>query len=235
MNLTDLAALPPVPQEEYTQRQPAPALRRNPIRDSIRVAKGKSRWNKPFATQTPAVPEIPVDAGGAAYVHDLVPDAADPPNVPRFSSHTRKRSNTAPRPLPGTFRSFSNNVPAPSMHSTTTAGSSELYSPTSIGPPGIHSGRSSVSYRTSEASGPSRTVPTGNFFDAVGTIRMEAFVDRAELPRPRRTQRPRQGGRRKEPPSCWPQSPEPQFPRSERWEEGSTDPYFRHDDPFRGF
>lgn len=243
MNINELATLPPAPQEEYTQRPPAPALRRNPIRDSIRVAKGKSRWNKPFAAQPPAVPEVPTEVENAG---DGDPDdAAVPPTVPRFSSHARKRSNTAPRPNPlnNAFRSFSNHKAATtataSNHSTTTAGSSDLYSPTSIGgAPGVQSGQSSISYRTSEASGPSRGGQS-NFFDAVGTVRMEAFVDRSEAPRYRGagSQRTRHNGRRRQDltngsgNTYWPQSPETDFPMSE----DGSDVLFRGDDPFRGF
>ena len=259
MNITDLAALPPAPSEEYTQRQPAPALRRNPIRDSIRVAKGKNRWNKPFAAQTPAVPEVPdVEAAGDGNDSD---DAADPPTIPRFSSHARKRSNTAPRPsaFSNAFRSFSNHVSgstaaAPSNHSTTTAGSSDLYSPTStsIMTPGLRSGQSSFSHRTSEASttrnGGGGGGGQANFFDAVGTVRMEAFVDRGESQRYRHGrgpggQRTRHNGRRRQDVygygygfggggGGWPQSPETDFPISEDGSEGVM--MFR-EDPFRGF
>ncbi|EAS35582.2 nuclear migration protein [Coccidioides immitis RS] len=230
MAMTDLAALPPVPQEEYTPRQPTAALRRNPIRDSIRVAKGKSRSNgkskRSFAVQQAAVPEVPHIEG---YGDEPVADAADPPYVPRFSSHTRKRSNTAPRPVPNAFRSFSNHTTAAaSTYSATTAGSSDLQSPSSIGPPGIHSGQSSFSHRTSEASGPINA-GTPNFFDAVGTVRMEAFVDRSEVSR-QRGYRNRYYGKKRNP-VYWPQSPDTDFPRSD----DGSDIFFRHDDPFKGF
>ncbi|KAL1958112.1 hypothetical protein VTO42DRAFT_5152 [Malbranchea cinnamomea] len=224
MNMNELAALPPAPQEEYRQRPPPPALRRNPIRDSIKVAKGKSRWKAPFIAQTPAVPEVPGDANDPGS-----DDAADPPTIPRFSSHTRKRSNTAPRP--SAFRSFSNYVTA---QSTTTAGSSDLYSPTStVYPPGIQSGQSSFSHRTSEASGPSRNGGARpNFFDAVGTVRMEAFVNASDISRYRSgAQRTRHNGRRKREPGHWHQSPETDYPLSE----DGGDAFFHLDDPFRGF
>lgn len=233
MAMNEIAALPPVPQEEYTPRQSTATLRRNPIRDSIRVAKGKTRSNskskKPFA-QPAVVPEVPLiedfgedPAGG---------DAADPPYVPRFSSHTRKRSNTAPRPVPGAFRSFSNNAAtASSTYSNTTAGSSDLQSPSSIGGHGLHSGQSSFSHRTSEASGPISAAGMGNFFDAVGTVRMEAFVDRPEKSLRQRGHRNRHVGKKRDF-GHWPQSPETDFPRSD---DGGSDIFFRHDDPFRGF
>ncbi|OQE42185.1 hypothetical protein PENCOP_c004G00311 [Penicillium coprophilum] len=184
MGLQELAALPPVPQEE----SPAPHAfhRRNPIRDSIRVAKGRPRpmpkGKRSFnSTGAPApVPEIP---------NGSIDLAADAPHVPRFSTHNRKRSNTAPRPPAlHTLRSFSSAGTMPSSHSGTTAGSSELHFPAMqppAQPPGIGSRRSSISRRTSEASG--RTPSVGsNMFD-IGTVRMEAFIDHhaEQINRPR--------------------------------------------------
>jgi hypothetical protein len=167
VGLQELAALPPVPQEE-SPTLPHAALRRNPIRDSIRVAKGRPR-PQPMGKRSfnsagaPApVPEIP---GGSI---DL---AADAPHVPRFSSHNRKRSNTAPRaPALHALRSFSSQGTMPSSHS---AGSSELHfsatQPPCL-PPGINS------RRTSEASGRAPSVAGSNMLD-IGTMRMEAFID----------------------------------------------------------
>ena len=287
MNINELAALPPAPQEEYNQRQPAPALRRNPIRDSIRVAKGKNRWNKPFTAQQPSVPEVPAieDADPHNNINDDdSDDAADPPTIPRFSSHARKRSNTAPRPsaFNNAFRSFSNhvagvgnsnsnsNAAAPSNHSTTTtAGSSDLYSPTTSTPivtPGgarSRSGQSSFSRRTSEANGrgpvAGRSLAQAqvrpNFFDAVGTVRMEAFVDvdasryRHGHGRGSGAQRTRHNGRRRQDVfygggfgsggggGGWPQSPETDFPISEDGSEGMGMGMGMRfgEDPFRGF
>ncbi|KAI1933806.1 hypothetical protein LOZ66_006314 [Ophidiomyces ophidiicola] len=228
MALNDLAALPPIPQEEYAQRQPTASLRRNPIRDSIRVAKSKTRSSskskRSFTPQPAAVPELPhiEDRGD-----EPVCDAADPPFVPRFASHTRKRSNTAPRPVPAALRTFSSHAPAPSTHSATTAGSSELHSPSSIGPSGLHSGQSSISRRMSEASGATGT-GTANFFDAIGTVRMEAFVDGSMASR-RRGFRNRHGGKRD--PGLCPQSPDTDFTRSD----DASDIFSRNDDPFKGF
>ncbi|KAJ5187175.1 hypothetical protein N7449_010169 [Penicillium cf. viridicatum] len=177
MGLQELAALPPVPHEE-SPNLPHTSLRRNPIRDSIRVAKGRPRpmpkGKRSFnSAGAPApVPEVP---GGSI---DL---AADAPHVPRFSTHNRKRShtNTAPRPALHALRSFSSAGTMPSSHSGTTAGSSELHFPTMQPPslsPGIGSRRSSISRRTSEASGRASSVAGSNMFD-IGTVRMEAFID----------------------------------------------------------
>ncbi|KAG5297723.1 nuclear migration protein [Histoplasma ohiense] len=238
MGANDLASLPPVPHEEY-RPPPGSMLRRNPIRDSIRIAKGKAKptpssSNRSFVSHPSAVPELPFDeANGTEAINDI----ADPPNVPRFSSHSRKRSNTAPRIPPSVFRSFSNHTTAPSTHSTATAGSSDIYSPSIIGPSGVQSGQSSFSHRTSEASGPS-SVGMSNFFEAVGTVRMEAFVDRSEYPRQRiggRSHRSRHGGaggsRKGRNAHYWP----PNSPDTEFYGSEDGDVLFRNEDPFRGF
>ena len=212
---------------------PSASLRRNPIRDSIRVAKSKSRPNpnRSFTAHPTPVPELPASEADASQP---IAEAASPPNVPRFSSHSRKRSNTAPRVPPSAFRSFanhtSNHTPMPSTYSATTAGSSDVYAPSSVSAPGVQSGQSSFSRRTSEASGPS-SVGMNNFFDAVGTVRMEAFIDRTEMARQRTGHRSRNGGRKRDP-NYWAQSPDIEFPRSE---DGASEIFFRHDDPFRGF
>lgn len=124
-------------------------------------------------SQPEPVPELPADEDDNL---DSAMDAADPPFVPRFSNHARKHSRTLGRPP--TIRSFSSQATMPSWNN---AGSPDAYSP--VGP-SFHSGQSSLSYRPSEASGASSPVPgqgTGNFFDAIGTVRMEAFIDRTDL------------------------------------------------------
>ncbi|CAG7931900.1 unnamed protein product [Penicillium olsonii] len=171
MGLHDLAALPPIPTEEHTQSNST--LRRNPIRDSIRVAKGRPRPmpGKRFASAgPPSVPELPKES------LDL---AADAPHVPRFA-HNRKRSNTAPRPALHALRSFSSQGTIPSSHSGTV--SPELHFPAMAPIPGMS--RQSSVRRTSEASG----APSvgSNMFD-MGTMRMEAFIDHhaEQMNRPR--------------------------------------------------
>ncbi|KAJ5218331.1 uncharacterized protein N7498_000430 [Penicillium cinerascens] len=224
MGLHELAALPPAPQDEVVSPTPLAALRRNPIRDSIRVAKGRPRpmpkGKRSFPGTT--MPELP--PGGL----DM---AADAPHVPRFSNHNRKRSNTAPRPpaIP-TIRSFSSQGTMPSSHSGTTAGSSEPYYstvPPPVLPPGIRSGRSSIS-RTSEASARTANTNASNVFD-MGTMRMEAFIDHhaQEINRPRGAPPARSRHTRKS---------------SSNWSQGDYDApsiygsemSFRSD-PFRGF
>ncbi|KAI9836879.1 MAG: hypothetical protein M1819_001044 [Sarea resinae] len=232
-NPPDLASLPPIPTQEYEPPvKPTPSLRRNPIRDSIRVAKGKAR-PLPAARHEP----IPLQDTEMSYGYDEpIPDAADPPNVPRFSSHGRKRSNTGPRlPPPGAFRNFSHQAPLPSNYSIkTTTTNSDMYPPTSV----VNSGRNSYSTRTSEAS----AAPSANFFDAVGTVRMEAFVERTTRfhhsggggggggrdDLVSGSNNYRRGQLRKRNEAFWNSDP-----YKTDWE--AEDPMFRSEDPFKGF
>ncbi|KAL4903715.1 hypothetical protein BDW74DRAFT_179709 [Aspergillus multicolor] len=217
IGLQDLASLPPVPQEEYTRPAPTATLRRNHIRDSIRIAKGRPRpfptgKGKRAFTHPEPVPELPADLDAEVRASE---DAAAPPTVPRFSNHSRKRSNTAPRmPIPN-IRSFSSNNTAPSMRS-----SSDAAAAPSVPSHGLNSVRSSFSHRGSETS----SVRAGNFFDAIGTVRMEAFIDQTESNR-YRTGNPRRHTRK--PSTPWSMSqgyPELESPFEEV-----------HEDPFHGF
>ncbi|KAI0554485.1 hypothetical protein F4679DRAFT_298176 [Xylaria curta] len=144
------------------------------------------------------VPTFPVDINAdvvgpmPAHQRELSGDAAEPPLIPRFNGrghgrvheranqvvlHGRKRSNTGGHvPPPLSFRGFS--PTASSMHASTnstagasvdTAGSSDMYGASSNMTWGIST---AGSQRTSEAS----SRPTGNFFEAIGTVRMEAFI-----------------------------------------------------------
>ena len=223
VGLQDLAAFPPAPQEEAAS-PPHAALRRNPIRDSIRVAKGKPRPMPKGKRSFPSapVPELPSPG-------ELDNMAADAPHVPRFSNHsshhhTRKRSNTAPRPPAlHAIRSFSSQGTMPSSHSGTAHSNEPYFSPVAPPalPPGIRSGRSSIS-RTSEGSG-----RTTNTFD-VGTVRMEAFIDHhaEQINRPRPMPIAAKTRHARKASSQWSQYDAPSVDESEL--------SFRSD-PFRGF
>lgn len=136
-----------------------------------------------------------------SHQRDWSRDAAEPPSVPRFQDrdrplavgpvHGRKRSNTGGHiPPPLSFRGFSSpSQHAPTNSQSTGTGSSDLYynpsnnsnsagyenGPVSAGLLSSQGwgGMSVVSGRTSEAS--NRTTGA-NFFDAIGTMRMEAFI-----------------------------------------------------------
>ncbi|KAL4778512.1 meiotic cell cortex C-terminal pleckstrin homology-domain-containing protein [Aspergillus varians] len=222
MGAQDLAALPPVPQEEYARPTPTASLRRNPIRDSIRIAKGRPRpfpkgKKRSLTNNHPEpVPELPAGLDIGTRASD---EAADPPTVPRFSNHARKRSNTAPRmPIPK-IRSFSSQNTMPSMRSSPDT----MRGPSSHSH-GLNSVRSSFSHRTSETS----SVRTGNFFDAIGTVRMEAFIEQTESNRNRTVLR----RHTRKPSTPWSMSQGMGYPELDSpYEEGG----YRHEDPFRGF
>ena len=180
LGVDDLASLPPVPPKEYRPpipQQPNAVLRRNPIRDSIRVAKDKSRpevagGRRAYTNPTHGMPPGVINEHSGSFDNQMVEQAAEAPLVPRF--HSRQRSNTGPRPLPpNSFRSFASTV-KPSNHSLTAA-SSDIYVRSSTGDrAGVNSRRD----MRDDGSNFSPTLEPKNFFDAVGTVRMEAFVDR---------------------------------------------------------
>jgi len=191
LGVDDLDSRPVLPSQEYEPpRSNAGTLRRNPIRDSIRVAKGKDRPNTTSARAytSPAGSvrhermQGPDMNSAQAMAQEEGDEAAEPPHVPRFSNHGRKRSNTGPRQPNGPFRNITNHSAFTSNHSLHTANSGDTThtSPSFFGSIGIRHGssaQSSLSPRTSEASGGPPGIIVNNFFDAVGTVRMEAFVE----------------------------------------------------------
>ncbi|KAF9733281.1 nuclear migration protein [Paraphaeosphaeria minitans] len=171
--IPDLGAAPLLPlappDEEPTYRPQGATLRRSHVRDSVRLAKGKA---KPVAQRYQA-PMEPMPEKHNFESEQALEESADPPTIPRGPLHSRKRSSTgplAPRPTQ-TFRSFSHQ-PVPSVYSS---GSSDMYSsrqPPSV-PSSVYNPNSVIaSTRTSEAS-----TSTRPFFDTMGTMRMEAFID----------------------------------------------------------
>ncbi|KFY52197.1 hypothetical protein V496_08608, partial [Pseudogymnoascus sp. VKM F-4515 (FW-2607)] len=231
-------------------RQNGARLQKHPIRDSIRVAKGRTILSSTQSGPTTAQSSIHrgeysirtdtstrggggstadhsvKDIGGLASGPDgFVPDAADPPIVPRFTDralisgigHGRKRSNTGSRiPPPLSFRGFSErgamstggssnggggggfsnygHAPAGSTAgmSVGTNGSSDVYTASqrsssvmggnSISFSNGMSNSNRTSIRTSDASSRPGAV-VNNFFEAVGTVRMEAFISPLAFPR----------------------------------------------------
>ncbi|KAF3058181.1 Anucleate primary sterigmata protein A [Daldinia childiae] len=191
---------------------PQAKTKRGGIRDSIRLTKGKNpalmarhdpvpttnHLEEALSAQQDTFPPVP------AHQRDLSRDAAEPPFIPRFHErshervheranqvvlHGRKRSNTGGHiPPPLSFRGFSGPASHSSSYHTSTnstagnsvdtAGSSEIYQ--SQGSTNITWGMSTAgSQRTSEAS----SRPPGNFFEAIGTVRMEAFISPLAFPR----------------------------------------------------
>ena len=185
----DLASLPPVPPKEYyppAGQRPMAVLRRNPIRDSIRIAKDKSRpdivGRRAFTNPMTSLPHGVINAYGGHFDSQKFEEAAEPPLVPRYAAHTRQRSNTGPaRSMqPSSFLSFSSTA-KPSNHSLAAA-SSDTYAPSSFGGDRsvIGSAHSHYPRRDRDGSTFNPVIDASNFFDAVGTVRMEAFVERTK-------------------------------------------------------
>ncbi|KAK5129169.1 hypothetical protein LTR08_003789 [Meristemomyces frigidus] len=162
---------PPMLDSVPIKRQRSPSFGRATIRDSVRLAQGRRPALHKRATQ-PVVSERTAMKDDASISQD---QGADFPAVPRLYSgttrHQRKRSNTSPRlPAPlSNLRSFSSGA-------ITSSGSSRLQ------PGSINGSSLRTDFRSSSTKSGSRrdslTSPDHpNFFEAVGTVRMEAFVD----------------------------------------------------------
>lgn len=255
MSFSDLAALPPVPQAEH---KPPPAmlagsLRRRTIRDSILMTKGMGRAG-PRSFTADAIMQVPnYEGNDTGDDCESISNAAFPPSVPRFSQHTRKRSNTAPRVPPNSFRSYpqKDSVSLPRQSTTyshsmaTTNGHSSdrgVYSP-SLGMQSVQSG----SRRGSEASATPPMIPSRRPSGAVqlhgypdqpvlsSTMKMNAFCDnKINTAKPRGSHRPKDSWKRETGPYWGVEGVEPEYlpaelPVDEIRVRG------RHDDPFRGF
>jgi len=193
--MDDLAIGPPMLQTEY--QHPASKsgngrLRRSSIRDSIRVAKSKERpamaghaYSSPITTlHHQAIDGVSIPT----ITDDNESDAAEAPSIPRTATHTRtharKRSNTGPRPAPpNSFHSF----PAGTVNASTRSlknPDTHDYSAFPPGDPGASaptSAHDTMSYRPLQTFHDPMPPIRNNFFDAVGTVRMEAFVEGKEL------------------------------------------------------
>jgi len=202
--LADLPLPPrPPPEADFVSGR-RPSLDRTRIRDSVRIAKDKARPQP--GTRLAQLHEAgPVRAPPLppALDPDPISDCAEPPNVPRFA-HGRKRSLTGPRAgAPAALRRLAYEAPTaafpgsagappgPPLAASPYASSLEYGSPTfgaaaSVGGGGSGSAAPSVyapsrsqsatgSLRNSEAS--TNGAARRNFFDAVGTMRMEAFIE----------------------------------------------------------
>lgn len=246
--MDDLAVPEPIPQPEYLRHRPPSreagfVQRRAHVRDSIRIAKAKSRPS--ISPHSFSAPPGEVDLTSAHRIggvwDDLVErpseDAAEPPQVPRMTADTRRRSSTGPRIPSGSFSSYHNNSLA--MLSSSSLQGSDRLAPRSRGSSGTSTRRSTLTRsQLIEPDVPPLPPPVRNdFFDAVGTVRMEAFVDLGEhasrKPRPNKdksdNKNKKAGGRggrgHKKDMSYWgvPESPALASPPRSR------------EDPFRGF
>ncbi|KAF2012344.1 hypothetical protein BU24DRAFT_275094 [Aaosphaeria arxii CBS 175.79] len=173
--MPEINPAPPVPPpaEEMAHKPSTATLRRSHVRDSVRLAKNKANpVAQRYASRAEPMPDFYSRPGGGFDAP--VPESASPPAIRRGPYHGRKRSSTGPGAPPPSvpYRSFSHQA-VPSLYST---GSSDLYSsnvPPSV-PSSVYNPHSAMaSTRTSEASSSTRQ----HFFDSMGTVRMEAFID----------------------------------------------------------
>ncbi|CAI6334599.1 unnamed protein product [Periconia digitata] len=224
--------LAPPQEEDLPQYQHAGAtLRRSHVRDSVRLAKGKANpVTQRYKTQVETMPEIPSEF----RPERPMPAYADPPTIPRGPSHGRKRSSTgpgAPPPSIAIYRSYSHNQ-VPSLYSS---GSSDMYS--SAQPPSVPSSvYNPQSVMTSTRPSESSTSTRQHFFDTMGTVRMEAFInDSVGQQPPAPTPAPRATGfaasrKMKRSGSNWSAS------TNEHARNGLVDDFMSEsNDPFRGF
>ncbi|CAK7246221.1 MAG: hypothetical protein STHCBS139747_007845 [Sporothrix thermara] len=147
---------------------------------SYRQAPAESYVSTPSVTYNSAPS---VTATSSSHQRDTSRDTAEPPVIARFHdrgamAHGRKRSNTGGHvPPPLSFRGFSGPAGSSSSYyhasSNSTAAGSDI-SQSQASSWGIPGGPSSQ--RTSEASSRPSGVVMSNFFDAIGTVRMEAFI-----------------------------------------------------------
>ncbi|KAL8736905.1 MAG: hypothetical protein Q9181_002223 [Wetmoreana brouardii] len=180
LGMEDLAAIPPVPRAEPqpAHSQAGGGARRSP-RDSVRIAKSKERpvmHPRHCTAPTADVASNPTIKGSTQdETNDSGSDAAEPPQIPRVSAHPRKRSNTGPRPgLHSAFNSFPVHRSSLSSHGVKNA----AFVTRGFG--SIKDGPSSTTRQMSETATAQAEAVRNDFFDAVGTVRMEAFVDRTK-------------------------------------------------------
>lgn len=236
METDGLASIPPIPRHD-ARRPPSQGtlggLRRATIRDSIGIAKSKERpgMNGGRAHSHPlGIPRGPAHSGrdDGYGCDDPSLGAAEPPYVPRLSSytHNRKRSSTGPRAM------------APTISPSFPTGAAIL-SPFSLKANASHDGYSGIGQSISEGNGSMPTI-RNNFFDAVGTVRMEAFIEPGERSkgpsspgqkrREWKGQRTRQG--RKKDLSYWGVGGPITPPLNTAT---GSEPLGKSDDPFKGF
>ncbi|KAI4089924.1 MAG: hypothetical protein LQ344_005025 [Seirophora lacunosa] len=192
LGMEDLTAIPPVPQAEYQRPTTRASRARRSPRDSIRLAKSKERpslqarnYTAPISTVAEVANTRDVGYDGA---DDSLSDAAEAPQIPRVS-HARKSSNTGPR----RFNSFPANIGSSSSHVTKKTTPREIAISVTRGFQGSSSGLSAMRRHVSETTIAQPEAVRNDFFDALGTMRMEAFVDR-------RQQEPADSGKEKPPP-----------------------------------
>ncbi|KAL8714696.1 MAG: hypothetical protein Q9225_006534 [Loekoesia sp. 1 TL-2023] len=245
LGMDDLAVVPPIPMAEhqFPSSQFSGGVRRS-RRDLIRIDRSKERpklqgrnYTAPTAT-TASRSDMEISAYDKA--NDSVSDAAEAPHIPRVSAHTRKRSNTGTRSSEqSAFHNFSAHMGVSSLQNVKNTSTYDVAVSVTRGFQGSSHGPSSTRHQPETAIAQPELI-CNDFSDAVGTVRMEAFVDRAKQGKaepakgqsvPRSSYRTRRG-RRKDM-SYWGISGEAS--NQGAFAPPGSKPGWRVEDPFRGF
>lgn len=128
-------------------------------------------------------------------------DAAEPPQIPRVPGHARKRSSTGPRIPISSFNSYPSAAAVASTWSLQSSSIARDRNRTSSrGGPVSTARPDSSAHAMIDQSGPLPPTPAvrNDFFDAVGTVRMEAFVHRTTDGRAEKQRKSRKEQKQKE-------------------------------------
>lgn len=181
----ELAAIPVpvVAPEPDSAPSTASAFSRRGPRDSVRLTKERRPPALSSLTSRSSSSRKGALLSPTIHTEEPIPDAADAPSIPRYTNHIhgRKRSNTGPRipPAPATLRNFSSPAVPPYANYTVGAAITSANDTGSalggLGQPlSFYTTQNGVfSPRNSEANKASART---QYVDAVGTVRMEAFV-----------------------------------------------------------
>jgi hypothetical protein len=215
-------APPPVPPPA-----PARATAFSATRDSVRLAKGKSKASSPAGTN--GFTSRNTSKTVIAPRESLETLSAEPPSIPRFPGASRRRSNSnMRRPQTSTSHGYERSL---ASYATSNTGSTNRDSFYGVGGIGLTSANSSISHGVSGGG-----MAGGWEAGPMGTVRMEAFVDRR--PRYEFDEADEASSSR---PSSYRLRRDRRSSRHEGyWGRGGfygddDDDFFRGDDPFRGF
>ncbi|KAL9578091.1 MAG: hypothetical protein Q9212_005943 [Teloschistes hypoglaucus] len=180
LGMDNLAAMPPLPQSEcqFSHSQADGSLRRSP-RDSLKIYKSKERSTMHPRHGTASMVNVAVNrVSGQDSANDSLTEAAEAPQIPRMTVHTRTRSNTGPRPgLHSAFNSFPTAKTSSQSQMSKSASQQDVSMSVSKGFQGMGGRPSAMTRHMSEAE-----AVGSDFLDkTVGTVRMEAFVERMDV------------------------------------------------------
>ncbi|KAI5783469.1 hypothetical protein FPQ18DRAFT_111193 [Pyronema domesticum] len=205
---------------------PAKAGAFSATRDSVRLAKGKSKASLPSSKVSLGGSALHISSASsetrmAPPRESLETLSAEPPSIPRFPGTSRRRSNSNVR-RPNTSNGRGDNYPGSlaSYATTLSTGSTNRDSFYGVGGIGLTSPGSSIAHGVAGT----ERMPGGWEAGPMGTVRMEAFVGDSRRPKDRRDARANNfwGGNQG-------------FGGGYGGDRDEDDEFWQKDDPFRGF